>query len=69
MVNVWNYKDCDTIEITDIDGNIFQGKIVDITDVDEKSDIEECEDSITINIDNNNIEFLQSEIAEIKIIN
>ena len=68
MVNIWDYKDCDTIEITDTEGNVFQGKIVDITDADEKSDIEEYEDSITINVDKINIEFLQSEIAEIKII-
>ncbi len=68
MVNIWNYKDCDTIEITDTDGNVFKGRIVDITDADEKSDLEEYEDSITIKVDENNIEFLQSEIAEIKII-
>lgn len=68
MVNIWNYKDCDTIEITDTDGNVFKGRIVDITDADEKSDLEEYEDSITIKVDENNIEFLQNEIAEIKII-
>ncbi len=68
MVNIWNYKDCDIIEITDTDGNVFKGRIVDITDADEKSDLEEYEDSITIKVDENNIEFLQSEIAEIKII-
>ena len=68
MVNIWDYKDCDTIEITDTDGNVFKGRIVDITDADEKSDLEEYEDSITIKVDENNIEFLQSEIAEITII-
>ncbi|MBR3819622.1 MAG: hypothetical protein IKJ41_10840 [Clostridia bacterium] len=68
MVNIWNYKDCDTIEITDTDGNVFKGRIVDITDAEEKSDLEEYEDSITIKVDENNIEFLQNEIAEIKII-
>ena len=68
MFNIWDYKDCDTIEITDTDGNVFKGRIVDITDADEKSDLEEYEDSITIKVDENNIEFLQSEIAEITII-
>lgn len=68
MVNIWDYKDCDTIEIIDTDGNVFKGSIVDITDADEKSDLEEYEDSITIKVDENNIEILQSEIAEITII-
>lgn len=66
MINVWDYKNCDIIEIIDIDGEVFRGKIIDITDAGEKSDLEMNEDSITINYNQRCIEFSQSEIAYIK---
>ncbi len=68
MVNVWNFSDCNIVEIIDTDGNSFVGKIIDITDAEDKSDLEEYEDSITIKVGQNHIEFLQSDISKITIV-
>lgn len=68
MVNVWDFSDCNIVEIIDTDGNSFVGKIIDITDAEDKSDLEEYEDSITIKVGQNHIEFLQSDISKITIV-
>ena len=68
MVNIWDFSDCNIVEIIDTDGNSFVGKIIDITDAEDKSDLEEYEDSITIKVGQNHIEFLQSDISKITIV-
>ncbi|MGN1479668.1 MAG: hypothetical protein ACI4XH_07870 [Acutalibacteraceae bacterium] len=68
MINLWNYKDVETVRIIDNNGNEYEGDIIDITDSEEKSDLEFPEDSITIVFNDEHIEFNQSEIKLIKVI-
>ena len=69
LINIWDFEDCNIVEIIDIDGNSYVGRVVDVTDIEDKSDLEEQEDSITILVNQSHIEFLQSEIKEIRKIN
>lgn len=66
LINIWEYSDYPRVEITDVDGNIFTGVVIDLTDREEKSDLEEQEDSIAIANNGQYLEFLQSEIAAIR---
>ena len=68
MIDLWNYKDAKKVKIIDNIGNEYEGKVVDITDSEEKSDLESFEDSITIAVGNTHIEFEQSEIKSIDLI-
>lgn len=66
MVNVWNYVNSKKVKITDIDGNVFSGSVVCVTDAEEN---ETEEDDITIQIGEETIiGFPQSEIKEIEAI-
>lgn len=70
MTNVWIAKDANSIKLTTIDGQVFSGIVVDITDVGEESeDYGFGEDSITINCSGKHIVFPQSDITSIEIIN
>ena len=69
MINIWDFKDAEIIRITDIEGDVFQGRIIDIIDVGEESeDYGFGEDSICISVNNRHIVFPQSEIKSIKVI-
>ncbi|MDD6312132.1 MAG: hypothetical protein PUB08_01490 [Firmicutes bacterium] len=68
-INVWTAKDANTVKLTDIDGDMFIGKVVDIIDEGEESeDYGYGEDSIALSIDGKEILFSESEIANIEII-
>lgn len=70
MINIWNYKDVNKIRIIDVEDKVFEGKIIDLTDVEEQSkDYGYDEDSITIvTSDNKYIEFPQSDIKKVVIL-
>ena len=68
MINLWQYQDAIKIRITDIDEQEFIGNVVDITDAGEYADEEIQENGITISLNGNHIEFMQSEIKSIEII-
>lgn len=69
MINVWDYQHANRIKITDIDGQVFTGKVVEVTDVeDESPDYGFGEDSITIEVEGREISFPQSEILGIDIL-
>lgn len=65
MVDILKYKDAKIIEITDIDDEVFSGEVVEVIFPEEKTDIEEQEYSIVLRVGNTEIEFLQSEIKNI----
>ena len=68
MINLWNFADARRVKITDVDDNIFEGNVVEITDSDERSDLEPEEDCITIATDKGNIQFENTEILKIDIL-
>lgn len=68
MINLWEYQNAKKIKIIDIDGQVFIGNIVDITDSEEYASEDITEDGITISSNDVHIEFMQSEIKTIEII-
>ena len=67
MTNIWKYKSGEKVRITDVDGVIYFGNVLDITDVEERSDLERQEDGIGIIIaDGKHIEFYKSDIKDIR---
>lgn len=68
MINLWSFADAERIKITDIDGDVFIGNIVDITDSGERSDLEPEEDCITIATEKGNVQFENAEILKIDIL-
>lgn len=68
-INVWIAKDANTVKLTDTDGNVYTGRVVEIVDVGEQSEDYGCgEDCIAIAVDGREIEFMESEIADITIL-
>lgn len=67
MIDILKYKDAEVLAITDIDGVVFTGKVIEIIYPEDKTDLEEKEYSIVIRSDNIEIEFLQCEIQTIEI--
>ena len=65
MIDILKYKDAETVTITDIDGAVFSGEVIEVIFPEEKTDLEEREYSIVIRDGNTEIEFLQSEIKSI----
>ena len=67
-----DWKKCvygDKVRIIDAEGDAFDGVVQCITSVEERSDLEIQEDGIgIITDDGRHIEFYQSEIAEVQII-
>lgn len=64
MINLWDYVNSRKVKIIDIDGNIFEGSVVCVTDSEEN---ETDEDDIAIQIDEYTIVgFYQSEIRSIE---
>jgi len=69
MIKVWDYQDANIIKITAIDGQVFTGRLIEVTDVeDESPDYGYKEDSITIEAEGREISFPQSEILSIEIL-
>ena len=65
LIDILKYKDAESVTITDIDGDVFTGEVIEVIFPEEKTDLEEREYSIVIRSDNSEIEFLQSEIKNI----
>jgi len=73
MINLWEYKDAKKIKLIDVDGEEFIGYVDEITDseeymYDDKEDPKNFEDGITLKIGESLVEFMQSEIKAIEII-
>lgn len=68
MINLWKYQEAKKIKLTDVDDEVFVGTVLDVTDSSEYADEEIDEDGITIDIDGRHIEFMQSEVKEIEIL-
>jgi len=72
MINLWQYKDAKKVKLTDEDGKEFVGYIDEITDAEEyicdEENTENLEDGITLKIGESLVEFMQSEIKSIEII-
>lgn len=68
MINLWQYQDIKKIKITDVDEQELIGNVIDVTGAGEYADDEIQENGITISVDGKHIEFMQSEIKSIEII-
>ena len=68
MIDLWKYQEAKKIKLTDVDDEVFVGTVLDVTDSSEYADEEIDEDGITIDIDGRHIEFMQSEVKEIEIL-
>lgn len=66
LIDILKYKDAESVTITDIDGEVFSGEVIEVIFPEEKTDLEEKEYSIVIRSSNSEIEFLQSEIKKIE---
>lgn len=66
MINLWEYEYCGKVRVVDIDGNLFTGEALEVTDAGEHSELEKQEDGITIQSNGKLIEFYQSEIVSIE---
>lgn len=67
MIDILKYKDAEKVTITDIDGAVFSGEVIEVIHPEEKTDLEEREYSIVIRSGDTEIEFLQSEIKSIAV--
>ena len=67
LIDILKYKDAESVTITDIDGEVFSGKVVEVIFPEEKTDLEEKEYSIVIRTGSAEVEFLQSEIKNISV--
>lgn len=70
---VQDYQEAKKIRLIDVDGEEFIGYVVDVTDseeymYDEIDDIENFEDGITLKVGEKHIEFMQSEIKLIEVL-
>lgn len=68
MINIWKYQDAKRIRITTNDNEMYDGFIVELTDIGERSDLEPQEDGITIYQNGLYIEVYQSEIKKIEVL-
>ena len=73
MINLWDYQEARKVRLVDVDDEVFIGYVIDITDAgeymyDETDDIENFEDGITLKIGGKHIEFMQSEIKLIEVL-
>ena len=69
MINVWDYQEIKRIRIVDIDGQVFFGEVIEVTDAEDDSpDYGFGEDSITIESEGHQIAFPKSEILSIDIL-
>ena len=66
MINLWEYEYCGKVKLVDIDGRSYIGDAQEVTDKEERSDLEKQEDGITVNVDGNIVEFYISEIDSIE---
>lgn len=72
MINLWQYQNAKKIRLTDVDGSVFVGYVSEITDAEEYmfdiDDEDRYEDGITLKIGDIFVEFMQSEIKSIEVL-
>lgn len=66
MINLWKYEYGEKVKIVDIDNNVFIGMPQEVTDRDERTDIDRQEIGITVDVDGALVEFFQSDIKSIE---
>lgn len=66
MINLWEYEYCGKVKIVDVDGKMFTGDALEVTDSGERAESEKQEDGITIQSNGMFIEFYESEIKTIE---
>lgn len=66
MVDLWKFEYCGKVKIVDIDENVFIGEALEVTDKYERSEDEDQEIGITVEVKGTLIEFLQSDIKAIE---
>ena len=65
MIDLFKYINCDRVRIMDTDQNVFEGDVVAVFD---KGETYDNEDSIGIDTGEAIVEFLQSEITSIEVL-
>lgn len=69
MIRLWDFKNGDRIRLTDIDGDVFICFVIDISDAEERTELDKQEHGITVcTEDGRYIEFYQSEIKSIELL-
>lgn len=73
MINLWDYQEARKIRLVDVDDEVFIGYVIDITDAeeymcDEENDKNNFEDGITLKIGESLVEFMESEIKLIEVL-
>lgn len=66
MIKLGQYEYCGNVRLIDIDGNVWEGKALDVVDESERSEYEKPEDGLTINVEGRLIDFYVSEIKSIE---
>lgn len=66
MINLWEYEYSGKVKIVDLDGEEFIGDAQEVTDTEERSDLDRQEIGITLRCKGSLIEFYQSEIKSIE---
>ena len=66
MINLWAYEYSGKVKIVDLDGGEFIGDAQEVTDAEERSDLDRQEIGITLRCEDSLIEFYQSEIKSIE---
>lgn len=73
MINLWEYREAKRIKLIDIDGDEFVGYVSEVTDAeeymfDDTDNKDDYEDGITLKIGESFVEFMQSKIKSIEIL-
>lgn len=50
MINLWDYNDAKIIRLTTNDNSVYEGKIIELTEKEEQSDLCPFEDSIALSV-------------------
>ncbi len=67
MIDIWKYQNADWLRITDVDGNVWEGLLIEMVDAGDRTDIGPQGDGIVISTaDGRDVEFLPSEIKNIE---
>lgn len=69
MIKLGQYEYCGDVRLIDIDGNVWEGKALDVVDESDRSEYEKSEDGLVVNVKGALIDFYVSEIKSIEKIN
>lgn len=68
MINLWECEYANKVRLVDNDGIEYIGSAQEVTDIDERSEDEKQEIGITLCINNMPIEFYESDIKSIEVL-